>query len=98
MDFTVEVKVELKKGVLDAEGETIAKSLKMLGFPVRKVDSLKFYRIIVDAKDKEDAVKKMTLACNRLLANPVIQDFEISIPQPKGRGMASRADSGIKVV
>ena len=79
MDFTVEVKVELKKGVLDAEGETIAKSLLLLGFPVRKVDSIKFYRIAVEARNKDDAVNKITDACNRLLANPVIQDYRIAV-------------------
>ncbi|MCX6694817.1 MAG: phosphoribosylformylglycinamidine synthase subunit PurS [Candidatus Altiarchaeota archaeon] len=79
MDFTVEVKVALKKGALDAEGETIAKSLKLLGFPVKKVDSLKFYKVVVEAKDKQDAVGKMTEAASKLLANPVIQDYEITV-------------------
>jgi len=79
MDFTVEVRVELKKGVLDAEGETVAKSLSLLGFPVRKVDSIKLYRIVVEARDEKDAVKKVTDACNRLLANPVIQEYKIAV-------------------
>ena len=79
MDFTVEVRVELKRGVLDAEGETVAKSLKLLGFPVSKVDAVKVYRIAVEAKDRNDAVKKISDACNRLLANPVIQDYKITV-------------------
>ena len=79
MDFTVEVRVELRRGALDAEGETIAKSLRLLGFPVRKVDSIKLYRVVVEAKDKADAEKKMTDACNKLLANPVIQNYRITV-------------------
>jgi len=79
MDFTLEVRVELKRGALDAEGETIAKSLKLLGFPVSKVDSIKLYRVVVEAKSREEAVKRMNDAASRLLANPVIQEYSISV-------------------
>jgi phosphoribosylformylglycinamidine synthase PurS subunit len=79
MEHTVEVRVNLKKGVLDAEGETVQKSLKLLGFPVTRVDSVKVYRITVEAKSKDDAVKTMDDACQRLLANPVIQDYSITV-------------------
>jgi phosphoribosylformylglycinamidine synthase PurS subunit len=79
MEHTVEVRVNLKKGVLDAEGETVQKSLKLLGFPVTRVDSVKVYRITVEAKSKDDAVKSMDDACQRLLANPVIQDYSITV-------------------
>ncbi len=79
MDYTVEVRVELKKGALDAEGETVAKSLGLLGYNVKKVDAIKVYKVTVDAKTKEDAVKVMGEASKRLLANPVIQDFSIKV-------------------
>ncbi|MBU0761407.1 MAG: phosphoribosylformylglycinamidine synthase subunit PurS [Candidatus Altiarchaeota archaeon] len=78
-DFVLEVRVELKKGALDAEGETVAKSLNLLGYKVKKVDTLKVYRITVDAKDEESAVKTVSEASKRLLANPVIQDFEVTV-------------------
>ena len=79
MDFTVEVRVELKKGVLDAEGETIAKSLKLLGFPTKRADSIKLYRVVVNAKDRKDAERIMSEAASKLLANPVIQDYYITV-------------------
>lgn len=79
MEYAVEVRIELKPGVLDAEGETVQKTLKLLGFPAKKVRSVKVYKIVVDAESREDAVKEMDGACRRLLANPVIQDYFLNV-------------------
>ncbi|HDH41875.1 MAG TPA: phosphoribosylformylglycinamidine synthase, purS protein [Candidatus Altiarchaeales archaeon] len=79
MNFEVEVRIELKPGVIDAEGETIRKSLKLLGYPVNDVKSLKVYVIDVNADSKKDAEEKITDACRRLLANPVIQNYSVKV-------------------
>jgi len=79
MNFKVEVRIELKPGVIDAEGETIQKSLKLLGYPVDNVKTLKVYVIDVKANSKKDAEKKIDDACKRLLANPVIQNYSIRV-------------------
>ncbi len=79
MEFKAEVRIELKPGVIDAEGETVQKSLKLLGYPVEKVKSVKVYEITMEAESKEDAEKKIRESCKRLLANPVIQDYSILI-------------------
>ena len=49
MEFEIEVRIELKKGVMDAEGETIEKSLDLLGYDMKRVESIKAYNITVDA-------------------------------------------------
>ncbi len=77
MKFDADIKIKLKPGVMDAEGETVAKSLKLLGYPVDKVASVKVYKVTVDAKTKEEAKKLLDDACKKLLANPVIQDYSI---------------------
>ena len=79
MEYTVEVRIELKPGVIDAEGETVQKTLKLLGFPANNVRSVKVYEILVDAESSEDAVKEMDSACRRLLANPVIQNYSLKV-------------------
>jgi phosphoribosylformylglycinamidine synthase subunit PurS len=79
MDYTAEVRIELKAGVLDAEGETVGKSLKLLGFPVKGVKSVKVYDIVLDAVSEEDAKKKAENAAKKLLANPVIQNYFIRV-------------------
>lgn len=75
----MEVRIELKPGVIDAEGETVQKSLTLLGFSVGKVKSVKVYEISIEANSEEDARKRMEDACKRLLANPVIQDYSLRI-------------------
>ncbi len=79
MNFKVEVRIELKPGVIDAEGETIQKSLKLLGYPVNEVKTVKVYVISIDANSEKDAEKKIDDACKRLLANPVIQNYSVKV-------------------
>ena len=77
MEYKIEVRIELKPGVIDAEGETVQKSLTLLGFPVSKVKSVKVYEVSMEADSEEEAKKMMMDACKRLLANPVIQDYSL---------------------
>jgi len=77
--FDIEVRVELKKGALDAEGETVAKSLGLLGYDVKHVDAIKVYRIAVEAKSEKAAKTIVSEASERLLANPVIQDYSVRV-------------------
>ena len=79
MKFKAEVRVELKPGVLDAEGKTIQKSLKLLGYPIDEVKTIKVYDIAIDADSAENAKAEVEDACRRLLANPVIQNYSIEI-------------------
>jgi phosphoribosylformylglycinamidine synthase len=79
MEYKLEVKVSLKHGVLDAEGETIQKSLKLLGYEVGKVETIKCYLITVDAKSEKEAVQRIEDSCRKLLANPVIQEYSVKV-------------------
>ena len=69
----LEVRVELKPGVLDAEGESVEKSLGLLGIAgVRKVSTARLYDLeFVDVTPAE-AHRRAQEAVDRLLANPVI--------------------------
>ncbi|RLI95770.1 MAG: phosphoribosylformylglycinamidine synthase PurS protein [Candidatus Altiarchaeales archaeon] len=79
MLYTIEVRIELKKGVIDAEGETVKKSLRLLGYNVDGVNTIKVYSIKINAESKEKAINEIDEACKRLLANPVIQNYKISV-------------------
>ena len=81
MKFKAEVRVELKPGVLDAEGKTTQKSLKLLGYPVSNVKKINFYEIEVDVNSAENARAVIEDACRRLLANPVIHNYGIEITE-----------------
>jgi len=79
MEYQIEVRIELKPGVIDAEGETVQKSLRLLGFPVSRVKSSKVYEISMEANSEEEAKEMGENACKRLLANTVIQNYSLRI-------------------
>ena len=73
------VKIMPKKGVLDQQGKAIENSLKQLGFPqIKKVKHCKIIEIEIDADNESDAREIITNASNKLLANLVIEDYEIT--------------------
>ena len=74
------VKIMPKKGVLDPQGKAIEKSLNQLGFPqINKVIQGKLIEIDIDSSDEANAKKIIEDASKRLLANLVIEDYEITI-------------------
>ncbi|MFW6144910.1 MAG: phosphoribosylformylglycinamidine synthase subunit PurS [Candidatus Natronoplasma sp.] len=75
---TAEVIIELKKGVADPEGMNTKKALNLLGWDVEDVKSGKVYEIdLGDDVSEEEAREEVEEMCKRLLANPVIQTYEI---------------------
>lgn len=71
----VTVKVTLKKGVLDPQGKAIGHALETLGFDgVGEVRQGKLIEMELPENTSEDKIKEM---CEKLLANPVIEDYEI---------------------
>ncbi|HEV3472376.1 MAG TPA: phosphoribosylformylglycinamidine synthase subunit PurS [Actinomycetota bacterium] len=80
MAFTAVVNVMLKDGIADPQGQTIEKALPALGFDgVAEVRVGKRIRLEVDAPDAADARSKVEEMCKALLANPVIESFEVEV-------------------
>ena len=76
----VYVKIMPKEGVLDPQGKAIENSLKQLGFTdVQEARQGKIVELNLDIKNEEDALALTREMSERLLANTVIEDFEISI-------------------
>ncbi len=72
------VEIHLKKGVADPEGSNTLKALKLLGFEnATDVKSAKLFEIDLEEEDKAKAKAILEEMCNRLLANPVIHDYQI---------------------
>jgi phosphoribosylformylglycinamidine synthase PurS subunit len=75
---TVLVKVMLKPGVLDPQGKAIADALHRLGFTaVSDVRAGKLFRIEVDTDDPKQAKEVGSQMAEKLLSNPVIEDYEL---------------------
>ncbi len=79
MKYGAEVKISLKKGVLNPEATTIQKALALLGYKVKETDTYKIIKFTLDEKDEEVAQKKVDEMCQRLLCNPVIHNYRIKI-------------------
>ena len=74
------VKIMPKKGVLDPQGKAIEKSLNQLGFSqINSVIQGKLIEIEIDSINENDAKKIVEDASKQLLANLVIEDYEITI-------------------
>ena len=81
MTTEIEIQVGLKSGMADPEGANVKKALDLLGFDnVKKVDSVKCYRIIID-KNESKAMKEAEEICKKLLANPVVNEYSISVAE-----------------
>ena len=79
MKYDVEVMISLKKGMLNPEASTIQRALALLGYEVHKTETLDIVKFSMD-KDNEELVKsEVEDMCEKLLCNPVIQDYQISI-------------------
>jgi phosphoribosylformylglycinamidine synthase len=78
--FSAVVEVRLRPGIADPQGATIERALPALGFSgVTGVRAGKSFRFAVQARDAAEARATATALCDRLLANPVIEDSLVTI-------------------
>jgi phosphoribosylformylglycinamidine synthase subunit PurS len=73
------VLVRPKEGILDPQGDAVRQSLRKLGF---EVDSARVGRVVdleLDANGKEAVQAQVERMCAELLANPLIESFEIRV-------------------
>ncbi|WP_169784783.1 phosphoribosylformylglycinamidine synthase subunit PurS [Campylobacter curvus] len=72
------VNIALRNGVLDPAGKAVEHALNSLGFSnASNVRIGKQIVLDIDTKDKEEARAQLKTMCEELLANPVIEDYEI---------------------
>ena len=77
------VHVTLKEGVLDPQGKAIQRAAGSLGYDaVRSVRQGKLFEVELDADDEARARALLDELCQKLLANPVIEDYEIVSLEP----------------
>ena len=74
----VKVIVTLKNGVLDPQGKAIQQTLNGMAFDnVSEVRQGKYFDIKVNESDESKAKSQVEEMCKKLLANLVIEDYEI---------------------
>jgi phosphoribosylformylglycinamidine synthase subunit PurS len=75
----VTVLVRPKHGILDPQGEAVQGSLRKLGFAVADARVGRLVDLEVDAASSEEARAQVERMCHELLANPLIESFEIAV-------------------
>jgi phosphoribosylformylglycinamidine synthase subunit PurS len=77
--YRIAVHITPRRGILDPQGRTVADALHTLGFGgVRDVHIGRHVVVELDAGSSQEAERSTREMCDRLLANPVTEDFEIA--------------------
>ena len=92
---TAEIHVTLKPGLLDVQGKTVLKALQQLGHTeVQNVHIGKFITLeISDGLSGAALQQELDRMCQQLLANPVIEDYEIVITDGPRSAVGTRTAS-----
>ena len=76
----VSVAIDRRPEIADPEGSTVLRALHELGFD--EVTSVRVDRVIhldVTGEDPEEVERRVEEMCRQLLANPVLEDFEVTV-------------------
>jgi phosphoribosylformylglycinamidine synthase subunit PurS len=73
------VLVRPKPGILDPQGQAVESSLRQLGFPVGDARVGRVVDLEIDAADEVAARAAAEHMCEQLLANPLIESYEIEL-------------------
>ena len=78
--WLVKIYVTLKKGLLDAQGAVTQNALESLGFEeIEEVRMGKYINIKMKGQNHQTVIQRVEEMGKKLLANPVIEDFDYEI-------------------
>jgi phosphoribosylformylglycinamidine synthase subunit PurS len=75
------VLVRPKDGILDPQGQAVEQSLRKLGFAVAETRVGRLVDLEVEASSAEEARERVDAMCRELLANPLIESFEVEVAE-----------------
>jgi phosphoribosylformylglycinamidine synthase len=73
------VLVRPKDGILDPQGQAVEQSLRKLGFAVGHARVGRVVDFEVEASNPEEARERVAEMCKQLLANPLIESYEVEV-------------------
>jgi phosphoribosylformylglycinamidine synthase PurS subunit len=73
------VLVRPKKGILDPQGDAVGSSLRQLGFAVEGARIGRVVDLELEDGDPAQARQELERMCEQLLANPLIESYEITV-------------------
>jgi phosphoribosylformylglycinamidine synthase len=82
--FKAKVLIKRRPSILDPQGKAVEIGANHLGLTnVKNTRIGKFIEFDVDVKDKSKAEKEVNLYCNKLLSNPIMEDYEFTLKEVK---------------
>ena len=82
------VLIRPKAGVLDPQGQAVQSSLRKLGFEIGEARVGRVVDLDVEASDPVEARAAIERMCEQLLANPLIESYEIAVGEPTSSSLA----------
>jgi phosphoribosylformylglycinamidine synthase subunit PurS len=73
------VLVRPKEGILDPQGQAVEQSLRKLGFAVGHARIGRVVDFEVEASNPDEARERVDEMCRQLLANPLIESYEVEV-------------------
>jgi phosphoribosylformylglycinamidine synthase len=81
-NFSAKINITLRKGNLDVQGKAVEHALHAIEYPmISDVRIGKYVELNVVADNPEEARRLVDEAARKLIANPIIEDFEIHISE-----------------
>ena len=80
--YSAKIYITLREGILDVQGKTVEHALHSISFD--KINDLKigkFIRLTAEAENKDSALNMINEACKQLIANPIIEDYQIDLEE-----------------
>jgi phosphoribosylformylglycinamidine synthase PurS subunit len=78
--YKATISISLRPSILDPEGKTVHHALTNLGYDqIDRVRMGKRAEVWIDEEDEETARRVATEACEKLLANPVTENYDIHL-------------------
>lgn len=79
MKYQARIFVTLRPSVLDPAGTAVQSALKQMDYHVDSVRIGKYVEIVLEATDEAEASQRLDETCDKLLANPVIENYRFEL-------------------
>jgi len=83
--YQSKIKVTLRKSILDPQGKTVEHSIQSLGYKnILDTRIGKYIELKIDSDSEQEAKRITKEVCKKLLANPVMEDYEFNVVKVNG--------------
>lgn len=78
--YKAKIKITLRKGILDVQGKAVEQALHSIDYDIMEnVRIGKYVELDITAQNDGQAEEFVRDACAKIIANPIVEDFEIEI-------------------